>query len=162
MIYIIPPTHLSLYRFLRTKVGDFLWKRLEKMHRKTDGWILSDFQAWLQWHCDHLFFIAAGEGNDILGAAAFRCIKGPEYAGDHYHFDRGPGSMIWIDAVAADRSDVPIRLWRAGVDLLGRPHTQVGFWQGRRGNRTRVHDSDRFCKRLNQIAQGGQENARRT
>lgn len=150
MIYIIPPTHLSLYRFLREKVGKFLSSKVGKLHSGGDDW--------LRWHCERLFFVAAGDGNDIVGAAAFRTIKGTEYAEDDYHFDRGPGSIIWIDSVAAIRPDVPIRLWRAGIDLLGRNYDKVAFFQGRRGQRLRVHDSARFTKRLNQIA-GGKQHA---
>ena len=147
-IYAIPAGHLSLYRFLREKVTQFLWERLENMRWSHKNWTRPEISEWVRWHCENLFFVAAGDGSQIAGAVAFRIVESPARAiEDPYHYNRG-ADLIWIDQGATSSAAVTLALWKQGLKQIPRAYPMVGYEMERRGLRVRVHKTENFTRRL--------------
>ena len=117
------------------QLASWLWWRLPQSFAEV--WTLHEFTRWLAWHYRHGWVVSVSEGPQILGAVVFRPVidEGRAMA-DHYHADEA-GSVVWLDALAADSSTVLRALWDLGRRRLGREHHRLAWLQARRGHRMR-------------------------
>lgn len=147
MIYTIPADQMVRYPRVRARATSFLHERVR--HLIGEPWTLGEFAEWFFWHCRYNFAVAIGERDRIMGVAAFRPVFDFDKARLFpYHFSERTDSPVWLDQVAADRSDIPHALWIAGIRQIGRERNRVAYLHGRRNHRVVTWPVERFVRRL--------------